>query len=281
MLCVYGVVRASHPGVDATGVQGAPTMLVARGDVAAIVSKVDGDLLARRRDVDAHLTVLEDALAAGDVLPFRFGTVVDDEAAMHTVLKRSAAHFRELLDRLGGRVQMTVKAVRDDDAAVRTAATSDDQLRRHVDRWRGSADWSDRVALGERVSAAVDELSSRDAQRVLDGIAPLAELVAADAVLPPVVASVALLMDPDRLGELDAAVAELHDELGSRLTIEYAGPMPAYSFVAGGGRRGDSSRIGVAATRTRRGCRVDRRPVGRRGRAAAHGRHRHPSAARR
>jgi len=232
MLCVYGVVRASHPGVDATGVQAAPTTLVVRGDVAAIVSEVDGDLLARRRDVDAHLTVLEQALAAGDVLPFRFGTVVEDEPAMQTVLKRSAAHFRELLDRLGGRVQMTVKAVRDDDAAVRTAVTSDDQLRRHVDRWRGSADWSDRVALGERVSAAVDALSSRDGQRVLDGIAPLAELVAADAVLPPVVASVALLMDPDRLSELDKAVAQLHDELGSRLRIEYAGPMPAYSFMA-------------------------------------------------
>src|SRR3954447_24188654 len=107
MLCVYGVVRASHPGVEATGVQAAPTMLVVRGDVAAIVSKVDGDLLARRRDVDAHLTVLEHALAAGDVLPFRFGTVVEDEPAMQTVLKRSSAHFRGLLDRLGGGGQMT------------------------------------------------------------------------------------------------------------------------------------------------------------------------------
>src|SRR3954464_11136848 len=107
MLCVYGVVRASHPGVDATGVQAAPTTLVVGSDVAAIVSEVDGDLLARRRDVDAHLTVLETSLAAGDVLPFRFGTVVDDEAAMHTVLKRSAAHFREIFPLLGGDVLMT------------------------------------------------------------------------------------------------------------------------------------------------------------------------------
>jgi len=32
-------------------------------------------------------------------------------------------------------------------------------------------------------------------------------------------------------GELDRLVASLHDELGDRLTIDYAGPMPAYSFV--------------------------------------------------
>src|SRR3954454_21071009 len=125
MLCVYGIVRATHPGVVATGVQAGSTTLVVRGELAAIVSEVDGDLLARRRDVDTHLTVLEQALAAGDVLPFRFGTVVDDEPAMQTVLKRAAGDFRELLDRVGGRVQMTVKAVRDDDAWVRTAVTSD------------------------------------------------------------------------------------------------------------------------------------------------------------
>src|SRR4051812_39192723 len=137
MLCVYGVVRASHPGVVTTGVQAGPTTLVVHDDVAAIVSEVGGDLLARRRDVDAHLTVLEHALAAGDVLPFRFGTVVDDEAAMRTVLKRSATHFRELLDRLGGRVQMTGKAGRGDHAPGRTGVAAGHPPRPHLGplRW--------------------------------------------------------------------------------------------------------------------------------------------------
>ncbi|HET6818844.1 MAG TPA: GvpL/GvpF family gas vesicle protein [Mycobacteriales bacterium] len=231
MLCVYGIVPASHPGVDATGVHGAPTRSVACGGLAAIVSEVEGELLARRRDVDAHLSVLEQALARGDVLPFRFGTVVDDEQAMFGVIEGSAVRYRELLDQLGGRVQMTVKALRDDDAAVATVVTSNDRLRRAAGRWRGSSDWSDRLALGEQVSTAVDDLSSRDAQLVLDRVAPLAEQIVVEDVRPPAIAFVALLMHPDRLAELDEAVAALHDELGSRITFDYAGPMPAYSFV--------------------------------------------------
>jgi hypothetical protein len=231
MLCVYGIVPSSHPGVDVTGVHGASTRSVVWGDLAAIVSDVDGELLARRRDVDAHLTVLEHALALGDVLPFRFGTVVDDEAAMCAVIERSAARYQELLGRLGGRVQMTVKAVRDDDAAVATVVAGSDRLRRAAGRSRTSADWNERVALGEQVSTAVDDLSSRDAQQILDRLAPFAEQVVVDSARPPAIALVALLMRPDRLTQLDEAVAALHDELGSRISFDYAGPMPAYSFV--------------------------------------------------
>src|SRR4051812_32631838 len=111
MLCVYGVVRADHPGVDVTGVHGAATHVVTVGDLAAIAGDVEGELLARRRDVDAHLAVLEQALERGDVLPFRFGTVVDDEESLRRVLDQGAGRYRGLLARLGGRVQMTVKAV--------------------------------------------------------------------------------------------------------------------------------------------------------------------------
>jgi hypothetical protein len=231
MLCVYGIVRADHPGVDARGVHGSRTRQIVCGDLAAIVSEVDGELLARRRDVDAHLTVLEEALDHGDVLPFRFGTVVDDEAAMRSVIENSAGRYTELLTQLGGRVQMTVKAVRDDDAVVATVVTGSDRLRRAAGRTRDSADWSERVALGQEVSTAVDDLSSRDAQLILDRLAPLAEQVVVEAARPPAIAFAALLMRPDRLPQLDSAVATLHDELGSRISFDYAGPMPAYSFV--------------------------------------------------
>ena len=94
MLCVYAVVRASHPGVDGPGVHRRPTALVRSGDLGAIVSETDGELLARRRDVDAHLTVLEQALMVGDVLPLRFGALVDDANAVRSLLDRSGPRFR-------------------------------------------------------------------------------------------------------------------------------------------------------------------------------------------
>jgi hypothetical protein len=231
MLVVYGVVRADHPGVTTKGVHGATTYAVRAGGLAAIVSECSGELLARRRDVEAHLGVLEAALAGGDVLPFRFGTVVDDDLHMRQVLERASVRYAGLLDRVGGRVQMTLKAVRDDDEAVRTAVGTDDGLRRAAARWRGSDVWSERVALGERVAAAVDRLSRQDAERIATSLHAVADELSVEPVTPPVVASLALLVPPDRLTVVDRAVAALHDEMGDRLSFDYAGPMPAYSFV--------------------------------------------------
>jgi len=231
MLVVYGVVRAGHPPVAVTGVHGAVTFDVRSGGLAAIVSRTDDELLARRRDVDAHLAVLESALQGGDVLPFRFGTVVEDERSMRRVLDQSATRFHVLLERVGGRVQMTVKAVRDDDEAVRIAVGADDALRRAATRFSGSQAVSDRIALGERVAAAVERLSRHDAALIVGRLRDVADEVSSEPATPPTVANLALLVRPERLTDVDRVVASLHDELGARLSFDYAGPMPPYSFV--------------------------------------------------
>ena len=237
MLCVYGVVRSSHPAADSggagvTGVQGRPVFVVVSDDLAALVGEVEGELLARRRDVDAHLTVLERALSTGDVLPFRFGAVAADAVAVRAMLEKSAPRFRELLARVGGRVQMTLKLVRDDDAAVRAVVVSDARLRQVVTTHQRSTVFADKLALGERVAAAVEQLSRRDVDEVTRRLSAVASAMEISTATPPAIASIALLVDPDRLGELDRLVASLHDELGHRLSFDYAGPMPAYSFVS-------------------------------------------------
>src|SRR5947209_16978740 len=231
MLCVYGVTPATHPGVALDGVHAQPTHVVRRGDFAAIVSTLDGALVARRRDVNAHMSVLEAAFRDGDVLPYQFGTVVEDDAAMGEVLERTAPQLDALLRRVSGRVQMTVKIVRDDDAAVRAAVDSDNRLRRVVAAQRGSSDWADRAALGERVAVAVERLSHRDVASIQSRLEPHAEEMTSTPATAPAVALLALLVHPDRLHQLDVTVAELRDEFTDRLSLDYAGLMPPYSFV--------------------------------------------------
>ena len=150
---------------------------------------------------------------------------------MRRVLDQSATRYHVLLDRIGGRVQMTVKAVRDDDEAVRIAIGADDSLRRAATRFRGSQAVSERIALGERVAAAVDRLSRHDAALIVGRLRDVADEVSCEPTAPPTVASLALLVRAERLPEVDRVVASLHDELGGRLRFDYAGPMPAYSFV--------------------------------------------------
>jgi len=232
MLCVYGVVRADHPGVTTSGVHGRPTRIAPLGDLGVIVSDVDDELLARRRDVEVHLTVLEFAMKHGDVLPFRFGMAVADEDALVVALEESVPRFRALLDALGGRVQMTLKVVRDDFESMRAAIARDARLRRYVERGRDSTVIADRIALGAEVANAVDELTERDAQVILDRLETVADAIRPNPPAPSVVASLALLVRPQRVPELDSLVEDLRQQLGTRATFNYAGPMPPYSFVA-------------------------------------------------
>src|SRR4051812_49243915 len=129
---------------------------------------------------------------------------------------------------------MTVKAVRSDDEAIRAVVSSDDRLRRVVRRLQGSNVIADQIQLGEHVAAAVQVLSERDAHDITVRLERFASAVIADPVAPPAVVSLALLIRPDDIPALDEAVANLFDDYGSRLTFDYAGPMPPYSFVGRG-----------------------------------------------
>jgi hypothetical protein len=235
MLYVYGVVRASHPGVTVTGVQGTEVRLVRQGDLAAVVADLpdDDELLARRRDVTAYLTVLEAAAAAGDVLPFRFGTTVVDGPELCAVLDQRQQEYKDLLDQLSGLVQVTVKAVRDDDDAVRTVLAENPSLRRYASRMSGSVAMSDRIALGERMAAAVAAMSERDVEQMTARLVPPARRGLTEDAVAPTVLSLALLVEPEALPHLDEAVASLVDDYGHRYQFDYAGPMPPYSFVTG------------------------------------------------
>lgn len=237
MLCLYGVVRAADADaldVAERGVHGGTVRLVACGEVAALVSELDGELLARRRDVEAHLDVLERAFRSATLLPFRFGTVVDDDESLRRVLAGDEAAYLEQLDDLTGLVQMTVKAVRSDDAAIRAVVTSDDRLRRVVRRLQGSTVIADQIQLGEHVAAAVQNLSERDAHDITLRLERFAAAAVADEAVAPTVLSLALLTRPEEIPALDEAVASVFDDYGRRLTFDYAGPMPPYSFVGRG-----------------------------------------------
>ena len=84
MTVVYGIVPAETPLDGApTGIGGAPVSRVVAGGLAALVSPVEGEeLRATRRDLLSHSAVLERAIAAGPVLPLRFGIVLRDEDAV-------------------------------------------------------------------------------------------------------------------------------------------------------------------------------------------------------
>jgi len=225
---VYGVAERGHT-LRGSGVVDAAVRTVEHGSLAAIVSPVPAaHLRAKRRDILAHQDVLQRAFAKGTVIPFRFGMVfAGEDAVVSELLEPRHDELARLLERLDGRVELSVRAYYVEDAVLREIVRDDAR----VARLRGQAD----VALGEAVANALSAKRVAEAAAIEKTLLPLAE----DAVIDAPRTEYELFRGAFlvRRGEVDAFDAETNALAGERdgtVVFKYVGPLPPYSFVGTG-----------------------------------------------
>jgi hypothetical protein len=246
---VYGVtptVEASEAifeGVE--GVAGGSVILVDDGQLAAIASEVplsdfgEEPIAENLRDPDwlegrvrAHEAVLDVALRAVPVVPFRFGTIYRGEAHVREMLGEHM-RLKEALERVRGKVELGVKGflgatpVEAMPSTAEHAATAGRQYLEGKQRARRLAEERDALKAQwaeethQRLAAAADgakanplqprEVSGRDADMFLNG---------------------AYLVASERQGEFGDVLTELDAEFGpSGALYELTGPWPPYNFV--------------------------------------------------
>jgi Gas vesicle synthesis protein GvpL/GvpF len=236
---VYGVIPASDAGdwPGAEGIDCAPVRAIPAGHLAALASDIDPEHTpGTRADLEAHRRVQEAAIERGTVIPMRFGIVMDDEDVVRErLLERHGSDLDELLRSLDGQVQMTVRAYYAEDALLRTAISTDEEIARRTAALAGKSEIDtrpERIALGELVAAAVDSRRERDENALVERLRPLASDVRVDTPGSDRVALNAQLLVPrDRRPALDAAIGELGTVLEGYLALRYIGPLPPYSFA--------------------------------------------------
>jgi hypothetical protein len=236
---VYGVVAADDSTeIQAAGVgrEKAKVRRVVLDGVAALVSDVPKGALVAARDLRAHWSVLEEAVAHTTVLPVRLGTVMASDAAVaDEFLAPNAERLAALLAELEGKVQLNIKGFYDEEKLLREVVQQTPQVARMRERVRAlpaAATYYDRIRLGELVSAEIDRRRARDAEMVVGWLELLAEASRAE---PPTTrngaVNAAFLVRRDRVDDFSEAVERLAAELGDRIRIRYVGPLPPYSFA--------------------------------------------------
>jgi hypothetical protein len=235
---VYGVLAHDQASaLPIAGVAGSTVRAVRHSKLAALVSDVDGGPLAAAREMRAHWRVLEEA--AGNtttVLPVRFGTVMESEAAVRErLLEPNEERLAGLLEELSGRVQLSLKSHYDEDRLLREVVDSSPDIVAQRERVRarpGDAGYYDRIRLGELVAAGVGRRKQADARLAIDRLERLAVAVREEAPASPDTGfHLAFLVERDRIDEFSAAVGELAKEIGERMRLRYLGPLPPYSFA--------------------------------------------------
>lgn len=235
MIHVYGV---THAGAELPeglrGLGGRPVRSVVEGDIAAVVTDLD-ELPRSRADLEAHAEAQATLASELTVVPVRFGTLMDDEAELREgLLGRHADDLHRLLESVEGRVQMTLKAVYEEDVMLREAIARHPELKRESDRLQARGDRAPREALinlGERIARAVAARRTEDEDALVARVEPIADRVLVEEPgHERIAARLQLLVRRERREELDAAVAALAAEQEGRMTLRYVGPLAPYSF---------------------------------------------------
>lgn len=226
---VYGVIE---PGTRlpraAVGIDGMRPRLVEARTVAALVGDLEGDeLLARRRDLLAHMAVLAAATERTTVLPVRFGVVLaGDDEVREEFLEPLKERLRALLDRFENLVEMRLSAHYDEQALLAEIVSTDGR----VQRLRGAR--GRELQLGELVADAYERTRAQDAQPLLGAIAPLVEDEApGDDGREWNLLTSSFLVRCSNLAAFEAHVERWAEAHAGRAICELAGPMPPYSFV--------------------------------------------------
>jgi len=89
------------------GIDGAEVYTLAAGEVAAVVSdRSRGKVRPERRHLASHQQVLKCLSEEESVLPISFGTIAENELAVHALLAENRESLLAQLQRVAGRVEM-------------------------------------------------------------------------------------------------------------------------------------------------------------------------------
>lgn len=233
---VYGIVRAGASLEPIAAVEdGLPEVRLVEGrDLAALVS--DSPERATRDLVIGHGRVLEAALESSPVVPLRFGMVLTDEDAVRDeILDAHHDELAQLLERLENRAQLVLKVYYHEEPVMADIISSDSKLAELVDAIKGRSEdetRNERIKLGERINAVLEQRKKRDGQEILDALKPLAEAVTRE---PPedelMLAHTVFLVQRDRLEEFERTLEDIAGERTDFMRFRLLGPMPAYNFI--------------------------------------------------
>jgi Gas vesicle synthesis protein GvpL/GvpF len=238
-LYVYGVVDSGEVAdldLAAIGAEQASVRAVPHAGIAALVSETDATDLKAAQQLRVHWHVLQEIAKRTTVLPVRFGTVVASEASVREeFLAPEAERLTALLERLSGKVQLSVKGFYEEEPLLREVVTGSPAVARMKERVDGlpeAAGYYDRIRLGELVAAEIERRRERDTAAVLERLEPIAVAARAEAAgTTDTAVNAAFLVERSRIEDFSGAVAQLADELSDRMRMRYVGPLPPYSFA--------------------------------------------------
>jgi hypothetical protein len=239
---VYGIVRTIEDrdygciGLEHAGSPGRVFTVQIR-DCAAVVSAygVQSQVLPLRKNLDPHNRVIREVMKQSTIIPMTFGHVARNEEEVVRLLRRNQKEIRQELDRLDGKVEMSLKVNWDVDNIFEYFVASDEELAAWRDKIFGrshSPSQADKIELGRRFEELLNREREKQTELVVEAFRPCCSEIA---VNPPKneksVMDLAFLVDRERTRDFEERVNQVAGTFPGQYLFDYGGPWAPFNFA--------------------------------------------------
>jgi len=222
--------------LSGAGLNASDVDVVTHGTLAAYVSDVPAKRVRPvRKNLAAHHGVLRELVSKTTALPMSFGMIAEDTDEVTALLESKHDELAERVERLAGRVEMTLRIRWDVENVFAMFVERHPELAEARDRVAnaGPMERDARIAAGE-LFASVLERAREDDRAAIDAqiLGACEEIRWNDARDETESVSLAALVRRDATDAFEAAVHRAAEHFDDRYVFDLGGPHPPHSFVS-------------------------------------------------
>jgi hypothetical protein len=239
---IYGLIRGEEErdfgriGLECQGRPGLVRTLSA-GSVSAVVSEYPASqkILPLRRNLDPHNKVIREVMSSTTIIPMAFGHVARSEDKVIRMLRRNRDDILAELDRVDGKVEMSLKVKWDVDNIFEYFVADDQELAEYRDQIFGRShapSQSEMIELGRMFEQRLEKQREEQTERVVEAFRSCCSEFS---VAPPKdeksVMDIAFLVERERLKDFEERVNQVAGVFPAQYLFDYGGPWAPFNFT--------------------------------------------------
>jgi len=238
---LYGVLEAPAQGIPGTlGMERQAVSAVPLREIVALVSPWQSEVVpATPENCLTHERVLAEVIKTKEVLPFEFGTLAPNLAAVNALLRRNYSQFRRTLGRLRGAIEINVTALWHDLKVVCEEVVKAHPMiasyKREIMSRPYDQTYQDRLRIGQIVADALEAKRHSEGEKLYNNLRKRAlgacQVCIGKSSGDGAIFTGAFLVKRSAFADFERNLVELGSRYGSRIDFKYTDALPPYHFV--------------------------------------------------
>ncbi|MCG7852441.1 MAG: GvpL/GvpF family gas vesicle protein [Methanosarcinaceae archaeon] len=238
---VYGLINGGrHQVLGPIGIEGREVYTFPLQDIAAVVSHlpyIRFDSQPKEtllRNLTTYQSVIEEVMKHQNIIPIKFGTVVEGDDAIRQILEKGYDQIHVNLRDMENKIELDVVALWADLDAVLKEIGEDEEIKELKGKAApkpGNEVFEIKIEVGKRVKELLDEKRETYRAEMLDGLVETAEENRFHELMDDsMIMSVAFLIQKGKEHTLERQISQLDKIYQDKINFRIIGPLPPYSF---------------------------------------------------